>query len=95
MNAKRRKTNLANLVRHFSPKTHPDYKAHWVVPPGVLDTLPPAKLLAFMRAYNENRQAFESILSYCRKFSQAVDEITAEDIAEVSSLLKVKEVLES
>lgn len=95
MNAKRRKTNVQNLVWHFSPRRDRDQPKYWKVAPGVLDVLPPEQLLALMRAYESDRDAFEAVFSYCRRFKQAVGEITAEDIAEASSLVKVKEVLES
>lgn len=80
---KRRRDNVRNFYEFFKHQ------------PGSVQFVPPEALLATMRAYVNGRDSFESLLTYARRYKQAVREMTDEDVREAVGLLQAKEVLES
>jgi hypothetical protein len=89
---KRKKTNRENLVRSFSRdqfqlKIYGDSHKY-------LDLLPADELLKFMRLYLHHRDAVDNILTYVRRFKQAVGELEVDDIEAAKAMLAVKSVME-
>jgi len=94
---KRKILNRENLVRSFTGHSGVNpYTGIYAQynPVKFLDLLPADELLKFMRLYVNNKSAVEHILTYARRFKQAVNELEVEDIEAAKQLLAVKSVME-
>ena len=94
---KRRQTNIENLIRYFDPTgqgcmcefsteicaEHRPY----------LKRITPQDILNICRLMTTERQAFDVVVAYARKFKQAASEINEEDILAAIAELEVKQVM--
>jgi len=88
---KRKKINRENLVRSFTSDLV--HSGKWD-PSKYLDSMSSQEILNLMRLYLNNRNAVEHILSYARRFKQAVFELEVDDIEAAKATLAVKSVME-
>jgi len=93
---KRKKINRENLVRSFTGPSGVTYTGIYAQcnPVKYLELLSADELLKFMKLYVNNRGAVEHILTYARRFKQAVNELEVDDIEAAKALLAVKSVME-
>lgn len=86
---KRIRINRQNLKRFFSTDKHKDARKF------IFHTMSPTMFITMARLYLDHRDQMESMWAYCRRFKQAVRELTPEDIEAVAKEFAVEEVMES
>jgi len=87
---KRVKKNVENLVRFFSSEDKLGRPRDYI-----FKYFGPSKLHELIRFYANHQEALEQVFYYVRKFRQASNEITEEDIIEAEKLMDIKSVMES
>jgi len=94
---KRKILNRENLVRSFTGHSGVNpYTGIYAQynPVKFLDLLPADELLKFMRLYVNNRSAVDHILTYARRFKQAVMELEIDDIEARTSFRSLARVVQ-